>query len=65
MLLKLVHNLRSLYWGTGMIASSSTFRPHPGRVTGISPVCHMLYSMVCLEATENRVLDIMCLTWDK
>ena len=22
------------FWGTGMIASSSTFRPHPGRVIG-------------------------------
>ena len=32
--------------GTGMIASSSTFRPHPGRVTEICSVCRMLYSMV-------------------
>ena len=30
-------------WGTGMIASSSTFHPHPGRVTGICFVCRMLY----------------------
>ena len=22
----------TIYWGTGIIASSSTFRPHPGRV---------------------------------
>ena len=31
-------------WGTGMIASGSTFRPHPGRVTVNCPVCRMLYS---------------------
>ena len=33
-------------WGTGLIASSSTFYPHLGRVTGICSICHMLYNMV-------------------
>ena len=34
-----------LKWGIRMIANSSTFHPHPGRVTGICFVCCMLYSM--------------------
>ena len=39
------HVFVPLKWGTGMIASSSTFRPHPGRVTGI-----YVSSVVCCNA---------------
>ena len=31
-------------WGTGMVASNSTSRPHMGRVTGICSVCRRLHS---------------------
>ena len=44
-------------WGTGMITtSSSTFRPHTVRVTGISSVCRMLYSMV--QKHDPRIAEL-------
>ena len=34
-------------WGTGMIASSSTFRPHPGRVIrDLSRLLDAVYGIV-------------------
>ena len=56
---------------TGMIASSSTFRPHPGRA--IRDLFHLLSAVQhCTEAlvysnslTGNRVFDIRSLTGDE